>query len=160
MKPYPIAERGLSLVEVLVVIGVLGILAALAIPTITDTTDGSKEAVGTNLVETLNEGLLKYSQIEHTITLAADNSSGADELKVLRSLQWRDSTNPVSGSPFVNNRWDPTVSDDTDDHRLVWNGRTFQMIKPGVAGTGLKVMFDASDLKTTVVDHGSNYSPL
>ena len=48
--------------------------------------------------------------------------------------------------------WDPVLSSDTEDHRLYYNSKVFELLSPGVAGTGLKVDFDGGSDQGLEVD--------
>jgi hypothetical protein len=110
--------------------------------------DSSKVAVARNLVETLNSGVHRFNQANYELLVTSTPASANDELAVLRTLQYRNPTAPVTGSPYVRNDWNPGPSGSTADYRLVWAGSMFQLVEPGAAGTGLKVKFDGSDLGT------------
>lgn len=141
---------GFSLGEMLVVICIIGILAGVAVVAVPRTLDGSKVAVARNLVETLNSGLHRFNQGNYEL-MVTSTASATDELAVLRTLQYRNSAAPVIGSPYVRNDWNPVSSGNTVDYRIKWSGSMFQLVEPGVAGTGLKVKFDGSDLGTPYV---------
>jgi prepilin-type N-terminal cleavage/methylation domain-containing protein len=140
--------RGFSLGEIMVVICIIGILASAAIMAIPRALDSSKVAVARNLVETLNSGVHRFNQANYEMLVTAVPAASTDELAVLRTLQYRNPTAPVTGSPYVRNDWNPVSSSSTADYRIVWAGSMFQLVQPGAAGTGLKVKFDGSDLGT------------
>src|SRR4051794_27404865 len=94
---------GFSVAEVLVVIAVIGILATLALRSIPQVLGSSKSTVARNLVETLNTGVHRFNQTNYELLLTAVPASGADELSVLRTLQYRDPDTPAIGSPYMRN---------------------------------------------------------
>ena len=105
--------------------------------------ESSSDIVATEVMETANLGIKKFNQIAYKITTAADPNSSDDEEAVVALLQTRDVTIP--GSPFLRPDWNPQSSDSAEDYRVMWSGRLFQLLKPGVDGHGLKVDFEATD---------------
>jgi prepilin-type N-terminal cleavage/methylation domain-containing protein len=138
---------GFSLPEIIAVIGIIGVLASAAVVGIPSILGSSKSSVARNLVETLNTGLHRFNQSNYELLYTATNTA-ADELTVLRTLQYRDATSPAIGSPYVRNDWNPATSSSVSDYRVVWTGSIFKLLEPGTAGTGLKVKFDGSDFGT------------
>lgn len=153
---------GFSLVEVIVTIGVLGVLAAIAIPVLSGVFDRSEEAVAGDHVESLNRAVTNYSHNCWKIPTAADNSSTADELTVLRSIQWTFPAADVSGiklgSPYFDPRYDPAPSSSSSDIRIRWNGKSFELLKRGTTGTGLSYRGKA-DYKSSPYSFPSGYRP-
>lgn len=152
-----VSESGLSLVEVLVVVSILGIMAGIAFVATSGVLEGSKASLARDLQGKLNLALKAHSQSNYEFVLAADNSSYADELAILRSLQWRDAG--VPGSPYFKLSFNPVGSDDADDYRLRWNGLNYVLLEKGAAGKGLKVDFSGSDQGTNYV-FPSGFSPV
>ena len=144
-------ECGVSLTELLVVVTVLAIITAIAVPTFSNVHSNSKNVVAGEVMETLNMGLKKHAQVNYEFSLAADNAATDDEFAILRSLQWRDPLDPATGAPFVRPNWNPSASTEAKDYRLRWKGRTFDVLQPGDAGSGIKVDFEAGD-------YGENYN--
>lgn len=153
--------HGFSLVEVLVAIAVVGILAAVALPSIGRVGPSSKATVARELVETLNTAVIKYSQLNGAAIrrVSANNASGAEELAIVRALQWDSSTDPDPGAPYLRVHYNPVASTSSSDYRAVWNGVFFELKSPGEAGGGLLVDFDGSDLGT-VATFPQGYVPL
>ncbi len=142
---------GFSLTEMVVTVAIMGILSAVAVVSFSNTKQGTGDAVAKELVETLNLGLKKFSQINYEFSLAAADAASTDEFLVLRSLQWRDPLDPSPGAPYVRPNFNPVASSSLDDYRVRWNGRVFTLVPPKTAGTGLKVDFQAGD-------YGANYT--
>jgi len=140
-----------SLVELIVTIAILGVLSGVSLSYFGGTLKGSRSIVAKEVAETLNLGLKKHGQVEYEFVLAADDDATTDEIAIVRSLQYRDPSNPAPGAPFVRANWHPTGSDDDDEFRLQWNGTVFVVLAPGISGSGIKVEFDASD-------YGENYT--
>lgn len=139
---------GFSLTEMVVTISVLGIVATIALISLNGMFEASVETVARERLETLNSALHKFSTSNYDLTFTAQPASGADELYVLRSLQYRN-PNPLLakvGSPYVPQFYNPTVSSDSNDHRMRWTGKLYELLRPGQAGTGLKIAFDNSDM--------------
>jgi len=146
-------RQGFSLTEMLVTVAVVGIVAAVAVTNMGSILPGSKVTVARHVVETLNQGVNGYVQLHGSELRAvvSDDSSGDEELAVLRALQWDSPTDPDPGAPYVRPDYDPSVSGNDEDYRIVWNGEFFEVREPGDAGTGLQVRFDAADLGRMVV---------
>ncbi len=155
-----LARRGFSFAEVLVTVAVIGVLAAIALPSLGRVVPGSKDAIAREVLETLNVGVLKYSQIHGSDlkSVVVNDSSGAEEIAILRALQWKSPTEPDPGAPYMRTDYNPTVSGSLADHRMVWNGSFFELRFPGATGTGLRVGFSGADLGRPVV-FASDYVP-
>tara|TARA_R110002096_G_scaffold28985_24_gene87559 strand:+ start:1022 stop:1519 length:498 start_codon:yes stop_codon:yes gene_type:complete len=154
--------RAFSLVEMLTTIAVIGILSAIAIPTIGDVVNGSRRSVADSLIQSLNNAAREFGHSQWTINSAPIPSSGADELLVLRTLQWRDpdtsgELNPKG--PFMKPDWNPTTSTSEEDFRAEWTGSNWRLLEPKTSGAGLKIIFDGSDLGTMHV-HDTSFSPV
>ena len=151
-------SRGFSLVELVVTIGVIGFITSIAIVSFKKVLTGTRASIAWDKAEIFNLGLKKYSQIAHDILTADVPNDSTDEFLVLRSLQWRDPADPSPGSPFYRPNYNPVASSDSDDYRIQWNGFVFEILKPGSAGTGLKIVEDGSDI-TTPYTFPSGYVP-
>ncbi len=156
------APSGLSLVEVIVTVAVLGIIAAIAIPSVGTITEGSRRGVAQNLVETLNKATREFGHSQYDLRTAPNASTGADDLLILRTLQWRD-PNPSgelnAPGPFMKTDWNPATSTDARDYRAEWTGSSWRLLQPGTPGAGLKIVFDGSDLGTAYV-HAPGFTPV
>lgn len=154
---FPAAARknrsriGLSMAEVLTVIAILGILASIAIPIIHGTFSGSQAAIARNLVETMNQAVHKFNQTNYELLSSGVAQSGLDEMLILRTMQFRDPNRPKMGAPYMRPDWNPDVSSNINDYRVMWAGSLFQLLPPGTPGAGIKVKFDASDLTTPFI---------
>lgn len=133
-------SAGISLVEVLTTVGVIGVLTAVSITLYTDTWEGSKEVIAEENAERLNSAVWKYNQIKSLVSVAGDNSVATDEAQVLALLQTRDAIN-MPGSPYLTSSLTFENSGSSDDFRLLWNGKAFEVAIPGDSGTGIKVKF-------------------
>lgn len=151
-----------SLVEVIATIAVIGIVAAIAIPSLGKILDGSRRGVAGNVIETLNKATRNFSHSQWDLRSAPVPASGGDELLILRTLQWRD-PNPSgelnASGPFMKTDWNPTTSTSDKDYRAEWTGSSWRLLEPGTAGSGLKIVFDGSDLGTPYV-HGGGFKPV
>ena len=145
------------MVEVMVVIGVLSVVAAIVIPSISHLLPGAREATATANLEHLNQGVLKFNYANWELVLASEGGSD-DELAIVRSLQYRSSSDPTPGSPYLEPTLSLVESSDDSTYRAAWNGRTFQMRTPGTAGTGLDLskMVEGS----TPFNFDNNYQPV
>jgi type II secretory pathway pseudopilin PulG len=149
------------LAETLVTVAIIGILAAVALPSLGRVVPCSKDVIAAEVLETINLSVSKYTQIHggELKLVVGNDASGSEEVAILRALQWVSPTEPDPGAPFMRTDYNPPISGNRSDHRLVWNGSYFELRLPGVEGTGLKVSFDGSDLKTPVV-FASDFVPL
>jgi type II secretory pathway pseudopilin PulG len=143
---------GISLLEILITICVVGILAAVGLSAFDKIVPASKATIAQSIVEALNVGVGEYGQFngDGIRRVPADGDSAAEELDILRALQWDSDTEPDPGAPYMRGDYDPTTSDEIEDYRIVWNGHFFELCEPGLPGVGLKVQFDASDCGTPV----------
>ncbi|MEZ5328372.1 MAG: type II secretion system protein [Verrucomicrobiales bacterium] len=157
MKKFQKAA-GFTLVELVVTIAIMGFIAAIGIVAYSKTIHGVRKSVAWDKTEILNLGLKKYSQMVHDIPTAADPASADDEFLVLRSLQWKHPTDPSVGAPYVRPDYNPVASSSSEDYRIRWNGFVFEVLNPGVAGTGLLISDTGSDI-TTRYSFPSDYSP-
>jgi prepilin-type N-terminal cleavage/methylation domain-containing protein len=154
-----VSRSAFTLAELIVTIGIIGLLSAIAIPIYQNVRYASEEAVATDLVESLNHAVTKYSQECWKIPTLADASATTDEYAVLRSLQYRfPSASLKPGSPFFNPTYDPKTSSNTSELRIRWNGKSFELLKHGQSGTGLKYD-NGNDVKNTPYNFPSDYKP-
>lgn len=129
--------RGMSFTEVLVVLGALAVLVGILIPSIVNVVPNSRQSTAQANLEQLNKAVLKFNQINWDLVLAADAGSSDDEQAIFRSLQYRDTANPAPGSPYLEPTLTFVATEDDGVHRAAWNGRMFELIPVGTAGTGL-----------------------
>ncbi|MFV1995288.1 MAG: Tfp pilus assembly protein FimT/FimU [Verrucomicrobiales bacterium] len=141
-RPWKCRCSALSLTDLVMTIAVLGIMSAMAIASFSNVQQGARNGIAIEVVNDLNQALAGHSQVQWVIQLANDDASADDEILILRSLQYRDATNPAHGSPFMNPVWNPVTSSSTQDHRIIWNGTAFEVVSPGDAGVGLRVNFE------------------
>lgn len=139
---------GFSLSEMVLTISIIGTLAGIAVVSFGHLTNSAKEVLAQERREMLNSALHRFSQYNYELVFSAQQSSAGDEMLVLRTLQYRnpDDTFAKVGSPYVVPHYNPKISGDSSDYRIVWNGRLFELLTPGEPGTGLKMVFDGSDL--------------
>jgi prepilin-type N-terminal cleavage/methylation domain-containing protein len=158
-RALPRKPAAFTLVELIVTIGIIGALTGVAIPIYSNVRNASEETAATDLVEGLNHAVTKYSQECWKMPTAADASSTADEYAVLRSLQYRfPAPNIRPGSPFFNTNYDPKTSSNSSDIRIRWNGKSFELLKHGQSGTGLRYD-NGNDTKSTPYTFPTGYKP-
>jgi prepilin-type N-terminal cleavage/methylation domain-containing protein len=153
---------GFSLPEIMVSIAVVGILTAIGLVSLTNVRDSAEETRARHLVEQLNNGLKGFSQANWTIATAVDSASVTDDLKVLRSLQYKppaQSGRFTIGAPYFTPKWNPTGSNVSSTYRAQWNGFVFKLLTPGAAGMGLKITVDGSDYSQTDYSFPNGYKP-
>ncbi len=153
--------RAFSLVEVLITIAVIGILSAIAVPSIGNVIEGSRRGVAENVISTLNKATREFGHSQWTISTTPNSSSGADEIYILRTLQWRDpdtsgELNPKG--PFMRSDWNPVSSTSDKDYRAEWTGSSWRLLEPDTTGSGIMIDFDGSDLGTPYV-HDPSFIP-
>ncbi len=133
----PPRKKGFSLPEILVSIAIVGILAGLALSVFTGVSDTSQREAGSAYVETLNRAVMAYNQCGSTISIVANGASAADEQSVIALLTTEDPAIP--GTPYLAGNVPATASDDTAVMRVRWDGRYFELLAKGAAGSGLKL---------------------
>ena len=146
--PTHFHSRGFSLTEILVTVAVIGILAGISLLTYGDVND----AQARNVTSKLNDAVKGFGQSNWDMPTAKDDSDSADELKVLRSLQYKPAPSLGTfntGAPFYPPNWNPAASTASTDFRVRWNGYNFELLEIGVAGKGLKIAFDGTDMSAT-----------
>jgi prepilin-type N-terminal cleavage/methylation domain-containing protein len=163
MKTFPkkSARAGFTLPELLTTIAILGILSGISIASYTGLQTSAREGVARDTVAILNRALLHFNQTNWDIVLNAVPNSTADELEVLRTLQWRDpvSNKATPGSPYIPGGFPDITSNSNEDFRIQWNGHVFELLGPGTAGSGLKVAPAAAE-SATQHSFAVNYQPL
>lgn len=137
-------RAAMTLVELLVTITILAVLTAIAMPIYSNIHKASERALANDHIEALNRGVNSYSQNCWKFPTAPDASSSADELAVVRSLQFQFPASMLKpGSPYFDPRYDPPASADETHVRIQWNGKSFELIETGTSGTGLR--FNSSE---------------
>jgi type II secretory pathway pseudopilin PulG len=128
----------------------LGILAGVVLVQMSGSYEKAREALALERLEILNGNLKERAVSLREYVLNRSDSSTADELLVLMDLQYRnpDPAKADFNSPYIDPRYRPTTSSSSADYRLRWTGRMFELLRPGIAGSGLKLVFDGSDIGT------------
>jgi prepilin-type N-terminal cleavage/methylation domain-containing protein len=152
------AVNGFSLVELVVTVAIIGFITAIGMVGYAKIMDGARKSIAWDKAEILNLGLKKYSQIVHDMPTAADPASTDVEFLVLRSLQWKDPSDPSVGAPYIRLDYNPAVSSSVDDFRIRWNGFVFEVLNPGDTGSGLQISDSGSDI-TTNYSFPTGYNP-
>lgn len=135
-RRHPARRRGLSLPEMLTVISVIGILAGISIESYQGVQLSARENVARDRLALINRAVVHFGQANWELVLTPREHLTSDELAILRTLQWRNAE--VPGSPYLPINFGDTMSSETDDFRLQWNGRMFELLEPGTQGAGLQ----------------------
>ena len=141
---------GFSMSEMVIVISIIGVLAGIVVMPMSQFLGASKDALASSRQETLNQAVHRFAQQNYELLFDAMNGSAADEMVILRTLQYRDPNikRAQPGSPYMDPRYNPVSSSDSNVHRLRWSGRLFELLKPGQSGTGILMDFEGSDFNT------------
>lgn len=140
--------------EMIIVISVIGILAGVAIVQLIGMKNGTQDTVARQKLETLNRAVAAHQESNARDNLEnLPSAPGAtwDELKILMQLQFRDPVRPSVGSPYMVTNYRPATSSDVKDYRIMWTGSNFRLLPPGTTGSGIKVVFDGSDIGPDIV---------
>ncbi len=153
VSPKLRGRRGFSMSELVVTISIMGVLAGITVGSFNQFLDGAKDAVAAERQEMLNQALHRFAQQNYEMIFNAMDSGTADEMVILRTLQYRDPDIDRAnlGSPYVDARYNPVSSSSTYKHRLRWTGKRFELLKPGRSGTGLLMNFEGTDFTTAFV---------
>jgi type II secretory pathway pseudopilin PulG len=76
--------------EMVVVICILSVLSGIAVQTFSQFLGGSQDVLAISRQETLNQALSRFAQQNYELLFDVARDSVADELVVLRTLQYRD----------------------------------------------------------------------
>ena len=139
---------GFSLLELVTTISIIGVLAGIVALMMGDGLLASKESLAHHRVEMLNRGLYQFAQQNYELVFNARSDSASDEMFVLRTIQYRnpDEDRAKAGSPYVTPYYNPATSSSTDDFRIRWTGKLYELLRPGQSGSGIKLVFDGSDM--------------
>jgi type II secretory pathway pseudopilin PulG len=139
-----------SITELVLTIAIMGILAGIAVVAINGSFSASQDALANERVEYLNHGIYEFAQQNYEMVFTARADSGADEIFVLRTLQYRHPQDSKAklGSPYITPAYNPATSSSTDEYRIRWTGKLYELLKPGQTGSGIKMAFDSSDMTT------------
>lgn len=148
VRPPGLSRAGAySLTELVITISIMSVLASVVILSMNSAFTASMETLAIERMEMLNHGLNRWSAANNEMIFIRRDDSTADELKVLRDLQYRNPNEALAsvGSPFVAPEYNPPTSSSTQDYRIRWNGRNYELLRPGEAGSGLLMVYDGSD---------------
>ncbi|MBP8272131.1 MAG: type II secretion system major pseudopilin GspG [Sphaerotilus sp.] len=109
------AQRGFTLIELMVVLVIIGVLASLVVPSVLDRVDEAKVTAARTDVNSLMEALKRYR---------LDNQRYPTSEQSLQALVAKPTTGPIPPN------WKPTLDKLPNDP---W-GRAYQFANPGVKG--------------------------
>jgi general secretion pathway protein G len=109
------AQRGFTLIELMVVLVIIGVLASLIVPSVLDRVDEAKVTAARTDVNSLVEALKRYR---------LDNQRYPTSEQGLQALVAKPTTGPIPPN------WKPTLDKLPNDP---W-GRPYQFANPGVKG--------------------------
>lgn len=123
-------------------VGAIAVILAIGIPAIVNVVPSAKEETANANLQNLNKGVLKFGQSAWELVLQPNAGSIEDEMLVVRSLQYRNPSvsRATPGSPYVSPNMNLVDSTDQGSYRALWNGRMFELVKPGTQGTGLDLL--------------------
>ncbi|MEQ1750952.1 MAG: type II secretion system protein [Prosthecobacter sp.] len=155
-----LGRAGFSLTELIVTISIIGTLASIVMVSMTGTFEAGRETIAIQRLEMLNESLHRRATAIKELNFQRRDDSTGDEFYVLRLLQYRNpNPNKVDiNSPYFQSEYNPEPSSAETDYRFRWNGRRYELLRPGEAGSGLKMVFDASDI-TEPFQFPPNFNP-
>ena len=146
-------RAGFSMTELVIVISVIGVISGLAVSNYGNLLKSSKETLAVERVEMLNRALSSFAVENFEQRLNRIDSSTGDELAVLLNLQF-ENPNPAKkklGQPYFDARYRPSGSSDSNEYRSRWNGRSYELLRPGTSGSGILMNFNGSDFTTPFV---------
>jgi prepilin-type N-terminal cleavage/methylation domain-containing protein len=142
-------NRGFSMTEMVTTVSVIGVLGTIAVVGLNKSYEGVQDGLATRKVEELNRAVHQYNQASpQSAYYVPMPGSTTDEHSVLLALRSRatDPDRAKIGAPFVQPMYNPTDSSDTAEYRITWAGTQWALLRPGTTGTGLRVVFDNSDM--------------
>ena len=151
----PLPQRSLqrcaeafSLTEMVTTISILGILASIVVLQMSDNYSTARGILAEDRLEMLNRSMSERAASVKEYVFTRVDANTTDEQLVLMDMQYRnpDPDKADINSPFIEPRYRPTTSSSVNDFRLRWTGRRFELLRPGTTGSGLKVVFDGSDI--------------
>lgn len=140
-------RQGFSMSEMVIVIAILGVLALVIVLSLGSSFNASKDVLATARVEMLNKALHQYAMNHGERVETKKDGSSSDELYVLLDLKFRESDDRLAppGAPYVPAHYNPEASSSESEYRIRWNGRRFELLRPGQTGLGLKMDFEGTD---------------
>jgi prepilin-type N-terminal cleavage/methylation domain-containing protein len=143
-----LCRAGFSLTEMVTVIAIISILAGVVVVAMSGSLFVSKETLAQHRLELLNRALYQFAQQNYDLVFTARPETSADELFVLRTIQFRDPNENKAkvGSPYVTPAYNPVATADETEFRLRWTGKLYELLRPGQPGLGLKMDFEGKDM--------------
>ncbi|MEM7387521.1 MAG: type II secretion system protein [Verrucomicrobiota bacterium] len=159
MRPHLLAQgrsSAFSAVEVLIALAIIGIVSGLALTQFGGISDSAQASVSASRIEGLNRALFQFEQINWELNVTPTGTATEEEA-ILMTLQWDDGV--MMGAPYYRADWIPEKDNDSETHRIKWNGSVFVPLVPGDDGYGLVVNFEGTDTGTART-FPADYEPL
>lgn len=131
------SSKGVTLVELLVVIAVVAILAAILVPQVVGVGAATERSLAQRNLNKLNAAVGAFSQSNQLLSDLVTAEQADKEQAVLALLYDYDSSAPIPGSPFLDPAHVFIVTSATNRYRARWSGKVFAWIERGEAGTGV-----------------------
>lgn len=143
----PRRRSGFSMTEMVVVIAIVSVLASIVIIMMQGAYSASRETLAVSRLEMLNAALHSWANSNREMSFMRMDGATTDEFVVLRDLQYRNPNKKKAtyNSPFLPPEYNPKTSNSVSEFRFRWTGRNFELLRPGQQGSGLLMVFDASD---------------
>lgn len=139
---------GFSMSEIVVTISIIAILATIVMVNMGSSFESARASLARERVEMLNNALHSWAMARNEMTFNRLDGSTADEMKVLRDLQYRHPDDDLAdlNSPYIAPEYNPPTSSNTQHYRIRWNSRRYELLAPGTIGSGIQMIFDGSDM--------------
>lgn len=130
-------SKGITLVELLVVIAVVAILASILVPQVVGVGAATERSLAQRNLNKLNAAVGAFGQSDQLLSDLVSSEQTEKEEAVLALLYRYDPLAPMPGSPFLDPAQVFLVTSATNRFRARWSGAVFEWIERGTAGRGV-----------------------